>query len=327
MQRLLLVVVSVAVVLECAGAGVAGATEPQAGAGWVAVKLPGVDPQARGINNRGQIVGVSDVEGGSYGPDDRPYHAVLWEKGKMRDLGTLGGQSSAANAINDRGQIVGWSDTKPKIKGSHEVMHAFLWENGRMRDLGTLPGPHPDSEAVAVNQRGQVVGRTNLYEGSSHAFLWEKGRMRDLGMGESGATSVNSRGQIVGWGAQHVFLWEKGRVRYLGIGSDFGGAAINDLGQVVTSGTGLLWANGKTTTLCAPAAHCSANAINNRGQIVGDRAGHAALFHGGTASELPTPGWTESYAADINENGVIVGTSSGYALTYGAWMWTPKPGA
>ena len=71
----------------------------------------------------------------------------------MRDLGTLGGWSSAAVAINDRGQIVGTSVTKTKNGDGDPVSHAFLWQNGKMRDLGTLGGW--SSAAVAINDRAR----------------------------------------------------------------------------------------------------------------------------------------------------------------------------
>jgi probable HAF family extracellular repeat protein len=70
--------------------------------------------RARGINDRGQIVGNSSLATGAT-------HAFLWENGVITDLGTLGGANSQALGINDRGQIVGSS-----LTATGET-HATLW--------------------------------------------------------------------------------------------------------------------------------------------------------------------------------------------------------
>ena len=78
------------------------------------------------------------------------------------------------------------------------------------------------SEAFAVNQKGEVVGASNLAgDRAFHAFVWRHGVMTDLGAvaGDtfSRAVSINEKGQVVGEsfvdddsGRDHAFLWENG---------------------------------------------------------------------------------------------------------------------
>jgi probable HAF family extracellular repeat protein len=65
--------------------------------------LGGPFSSASAINNRGQIVGVSNT-------DPVTLRGFLWEEDAMTELGTLpGGHFSGASGINDRGQIAGTS--------------------------------------------------------------------------------------------------------------------------------------------------------------------------------------------------------------------------
>jgi probable HAF family extracellular repeat protein len=99
-------------------------------------------------------------------------HAFLWEKGKMRDLGTLAGASYIdPRLINERGQVAGviWTDLwEPR---------AFLWEKGTMTALGTLGGTY--SSLSAINNRGQIVGNNGTDPADcerelGRAVLWTK---------------------------------------------------------------------------------------------------------------------------------------------------------
>ena len=82
---------------------------------------------AHGVNSRGQVVGASTYQAANF-------HAVLWSKGSITDLGTLGGANSAAIGINNRGEIAGSSTD------SQGHLHAVLWHGDRtIVDLGMLP--------------------------------------------------------------------------------------------------------------------------------------------------------------------------------------------
>ena len=103
-------------------------------------------------------------------------HAVLWEDGAARDLGTFGGRfNNFAFAINDRAQIVGQLD----LPGD-TVSHAFLWSKERgLRDLGTLPGD-VSSSAAAINNEGVVIGGSCDANGNCRNVIWFDGAPVDF---------------------------------------------------------------------------------------------------------------------------------------------------
>jgi len=158
---------------------------------------------ATAINARGQVVGISgecDVAVGRRSAT----HAVLWDRGSVTDLGSLGGAFwHTPMAINNRGEVVGFSNP-PGGDIDADNLRAFVWTRaGGMKDLGILSGDGL-SEALDVNDRSQIVGVS--CGDVCHAVLWQDGvmyRLQDLvGPGFAGllwsARSVNDAGQITG---------------------------------------------------------------------------------------------------------------------------------
>jgi probable HAF family extracellular repeat protein len=113
-------------------------------------------------------------------------------------------------------------------------------------DLGTLGGRY--SHATGVNSSGQVVGYSDLSPSVYHAFLYQGGTMQDLGTlggDKSVALGVNSAGYAVGYafdanGAARSFEYGAGvMTEVVGSNREFA-TAINDKGEIVGSGGGLL---------------------------------------------------------------------------------------
>ncbi len=235
---------------------------------------------ASDLNAQGDAVGWSRVPQAGSRQIDR---AVLWQKGRHLELGTLGGMSSRAYGINERADITGTAQT------TNGAFHAVLWRQDKMEDLGTLGGTN--SYGHALNSALDIVGVAETAQLLRHAFLYTGGKMRDLGtLGGllSQANGLNETGDVVGFaqntaGQSRAFLYTKSK--------------LTDLG-----------------TLGGPGS--CANAINNRQQIVGTAQlasgeNRAFLYREGKMWELtlflpPKSGWFLLEATDINESGQIL---------------------
>src|SRR5215472_6975576 len=185
--------------------------------------LGGPDAMALGINERGQIIGDSYT-------NDEPSPACsfpgftalttnsfLWERGRMVNLGSLGGTCMGVSPINNRGEVVGYSF----LKGD-AVFHPFLWEEGKLRDLGTGGGTF--GFAGSLNAEGDAVGWVTIPSNDNviHATLWARGRITDLkALGPDECSlpfGINSQRQVIGTSSGtcdfndrpslRAFLWE-----------------------------------------------------------------------------------------------------------------------
>lgn len=198
--------------------------------------VAGETSAARGINSRGDIVGVAyakNVRGG----------AVLWSGGQRQFIGDLGasGSGSTAISINDRGQIAGVSSGFATNQG---VVRAVVWLNGIISDLGALGGLH--STANAISPQAIVVGWAEVADNSAAAFQWQNGKMGQLASLPGSVTSpgngtqaiaVNELGVIVGScvtsaGATHAVIWNNGKISDLN-------SVIPQTGITLTRATGI----------------------------------------------------------------------------------------
>lgn len=207
-----------------------------------------------------------------------------------------------------------------------------------MRDLGTLGGP---SKAVAINERGQIVGTAETKAGDTHAFLWANGKMRPIGPaprdGQTEVVGINDRGTVliaVEWydnPSRVALAWAKGKSQNLG---SLGGqvtvpADLNERGQIVGAGEtkrgtrqAFLWQHGRMTSLGPLGGIYLIDdfrqiAINERAQIVGlsdttRGKNHAFLWENGRICDLGNPGGEYLVEPHINNHGqVAVDSGSG----------------
>ncbi len=151
------------------------------------------------INNRGQIVGTS-------GPDGNNRPAVIWERGTVRSLGSLGGEMGFGNCINNKGQAVGFTTT------ADGTLRAFFWEDDVMTDISG----GVESWATSINNSGRIVGARNPsgFPNGQYAVLWQDEMMIDLDTllpADSGwrlveADQINEHGEIAGIGIHNGAL-------------------------------------------------------------------------------------------------------------------------
>ncbi|GGF35114.1 hypothetical protein GCM10011611_46710 [Aliidongia dinghuensis] len=260
----------------------------------------------------------------------------------IRNLGAFPGDYSGdAAGINNWGDAVGYSLTDDFV--NFVPVRPVLFANRQVFRFHSLPYEPPGFDrgsAVAINDEGVAVGTVFAAKGPTHAAQFAPSATSDLGTvlpdGNSYATGINNRGQVVGYAdavlgengiLTHAVRYAGGKVIDLGVlpgGSYSYATGINDQGVAVgyaTTATGSLhavsFANGQIADLGVPPGGSSSMAlgINNQGQAVGSAdfgtgASHAALFANGTITDLGTlPGGANSVATAINNLGQAVGWS------------------
>lgn len=299
-----------------------------------------------GLNHRGEVTGTASA------PNGMSEHAFLFSGGALTDLGTLGGQYSWGNAVSDSGTVVGYSAAGPIdlhayrwVGGTMTDEHVGSEGFSRANDVtpqGAVVGVHngffdggfqttyrgyfaygatflvipsfggTESQALAVNARGQATGFARTDQGKLRAFLWDYGGVMtdlgDLGDGMAQGSGINLHGHVVGYsrvpgGDTHAFLHD--------------GVAMVDLG-----------------TLGGAASR--ANGLNDFGVIVGaadDATGQqrAFIWSEGRMRDLndliePGNGWLLTGAGDVNALDEISGTGqlNGQQRAY---LLRPRDGA
>jgi probable HAF family extracellular repeat protein len=247
------------------------------------LKGDGVDPafvSGLALNNRGDVTGYA-----RFGDplENRYGSAFLFQDGKLSALAPLSGTISRGLDLNDHGEVAGYF-----LDAATSNKTPFLYSKGRVIDVSTPLHPDSTGEAVAINNRGQVLGALAV----GGTFLYDKGKARyipaDASLPYHPPSDINDRGDVVGQ------IWRDC--------CTYGGYVISD---------------GKLRRLPTLGGDYSfANAINNNGLIVGrswtaDMHGYqAVVYRGSDIQSLGTLGGIFGNARDVNDAGWIVGQST-----------------
>jgi probable HAF family extracellular repeat protein len=259
--------------------------------------LPGdLSSSANGLNDLGQVVGISQSAGGAT-------RGFVYSGGTIVDVGSLGGDTYA-NAINAGGSIAGSS-----FSNSTSTFQAFRTTPGGTitgaSALGTFPSAGSlDSFGYGINTSGQTVGYA--YNGSgNHAFRTSAGGGIDaasdlgtLGGNNSYAYGINTSGQVAG---------------YSDTAPDINGNSFTHAFRTSAAGT-------MSDLGTLGGSNSYATALNDSGQVIGysdlaDGSQHAFRTSANTAINQPTDdlgtlGGIFSYAYGINASGITVGYSN-----------------
>jgi probable HAF family extracellular repeat protein len=164
-------------------------------------------PFANGLNDANIVVGKANLSANIT-------TGFVWDAANgSRDLRTLG-VPNAWNAvrINNNNQAIG-----QRLDGNF-IAYRFSLDTAALNTLGTLGGPQ--SEALGVNNQGDVVGWANNANFNIRAFIWtETAGMQDLGSlgGQpydwARAYDINDDDVIVGAsdnaaGQARSFIWD-----------------------------------------------------------------------------------------------------------------------
>lgn len=294
--------------------------------------LPG-GSSARSVNEVGDVVGEGlSADGLSIRP--------IWRNGVP--IGTLGGIAGTPYSWNSQWHAVGRHVVNTKIAcdvywtpassgqlaectvGAYDIneigesagsarfttptlhRHVVTWRNGVIyRDLGLPPGAR-EAEGAGINDHGDVAGHlTDATTGRIDAFVYRGGQYTRLpslpGPYASYAWDINNHGDVVG---------------------------------TSNGGTPVVWKAGATapTVLPIPAGRYphSVWRISDNGDVVGTVSAvypafySAVLWRNGEFIDLGVlPTGTESCAYDINNAGLITGTSTtGQPYGWHAVTWT-----
>lgn len=256
-----------------------------------------INSNAEAINASGQIAGYSLMTGDAY-------HAVMWQSGKITDLGVFAaGDQSFATAINASGAVVGYD-----MPASFESK-AFLWQNGKMTDLGTLPGDNY-STAEAINASGIIVGQAGLYANpaGNHAVMWQNGQIYDLnnlisptsGWFLQTADAINDNGEIVGRG-------------YLTNGKGDGTYELILTGNAAVVGATVQTALQSTVTTSVAVVDSGANVQSNLDAL--ETLWQNNLLTSVTLSDRVAPAWTLTATQFDTDANVLAVLQSSVSLT------------
>ncbi len=167
-------------------------------------KYPSI-PRATAINNSNNIIGTFTtaenltLDGAKFATQGiKINHAVIIKDGgsSFSLLGNLMDVISTSGSrpidMNDKNQVVGFSANR-----------AVLWQDDMIADLGTLGGDY--SQAIHINNQGQIIGNSRDENNVLHAVLWDNGLMYDLSpalcQGLVGCTtkaiSINDNNQLL----------------------------------------------------------------------------------------------------------------------------------